>query len=64
MHFDLQQIIHTYGYVGIAGALFLEMIGIPFPGETLLTLSGIEWAIGTFSLLASKGNGIFFNYTI
>ncbi|MBP1933007.1 DedA family protein [Ammoniphilus resinae] len=51
MHFDLQHIIHDYGYTGIAGALFLEMIGIPFPGETLLTLSGIEWSKGTFSLL-------------
>ncbi|UOF90280.1 DedA family protein [Fodinisporobacter ferrooxydans] len=51
MHFNIQHIIQQFGYWGIFFTLLLEMIGVPFPGETILTLSGIEWQQGTFSLL-------------
>nr|WP_243449967.1 DedA family protein [Neobacillus terrae] len=27
------------------------MVGVPFPGETILTLSGIQWKQGTFSFM-------------
>lgn len=51
MHIDIQLLIHHYGYAGIFAILFMEMVGIPFPAETTLTLSGIEWTNGVFSLL-------------
>lgn len=51
MHFSVQNVIHHYGYLGISIALFLEMLGVPFPGETILTLSGVEWIKGNFSLI-------------
>ncbi len=51
MHFDVHYWIQQYGYFGVFITLLLEMIGIPFPGSTILTLSGIEWTKGTFSLL-------------
>lgn len=51
MHFNIQYLLQQYGYQGIMIALLLEMVGIPFPGETILTLAGIAWKQGTFSLL-------------
>ncbi len=41
--------------------LLLEMIGIPFPAETTLTITGFEWTQGVFRLVpllaaASLGN--------
>ena len=30
--------------------LFFEMVGIPFPAETILTISGFEWSSGVFQL--------------
>jgi membrane protein DedA with SNARE-associated domain len=47
VHFNIQQ----YGYPGIFFAFLLEMVGIPFPGETILTLSGMQWKQGTFSFM-------------
>ncbi|BCU82821.1 membrane protein [Polycladomyces abyssicola] len=55
---QIDALIKHYGYGGIFVILLLEMIGIPFPGETILTLSGIEWTIGTFSLLPLLGVAI------
>lgn len=51
MHFDIQLFISHYGYFGIFAVLLLEVVGIPFPAETTLTLSGIEWTNGVFSLV-------------
>jgi membrane protein DedA with SNARE-associated domain len=61
VHIDIQLLIHHYGYAGIFAILFFEMVGIPFPAETTLTVSGIEWTNGVFSLLplllaAAAGN--------
>lgn len=60
-HFDIQTLIHHYGYFGVFFFLFMENLGIPFPAETTLTISGIEWTQGVFKLLpllvaASLGN--------
>ncbi|WP_249226819.1 DedA family protein [Alicyclobacillus mengziensis] len=60
-HFDIQAMIHHYGYVGVFFILFMENLGIPFPAETTLTISGIEWTQGVFKLIplllsASLGN--------
>jgi len=35
----IQLLIHYYGYFGVLFILLLEMIGIPFPAETTLTIS-------------------------
>ncbi|USG68223.1 DedA family protein [Brevibacillus ruminantium] len=51
MHMDIHYWIQHYGYIGIAFILLLEMIGIPFPGETILIVSGIAWVTGELSLL-------------
>jgi membrane protein DedA with SNARE-associated domain len=51
MLLHVHQFMHQYGYGGIFLILFLEMVGIPFPAETTLTLSGIEWINGAFSLI-------------
>ncbi len=47
----LQALIHHYGYAGVFVILFLENVGIPFPAETTLTISGFEWMHGVFHLL-------------
>lgn len=46
IHFWIQH----YGYYGVFFVLLIEMIGIPFPAETTLTISGIAWQQGLFSL--------------
>jgi len=61
MHIDSQHIFHQYGYFGMFFILLTEMIGIPFPAETSLTIAGIEWSQGVFAfvpllLTAALGN--------
>lgn len=61
LHLHVQHLISHYGYIGVFFILLLEMIGIPFPAETTLTISGFEWTRGVFSLIplllsASLGN--------
>lgn len=46
---SIQPMIQHYGYFGVFIILCLEMIGIPFPAETTLVLSGIEWKHGVFA---------------
>src|SRR5690242_16574459 len=63
MHIHIHQLIHQYGYAGVFFVLMIEMIGIPFPAETTLTLSGIAWTNGEFALVplllvATTGNFI------
>jgi membrane protein DedA with SNARE-associated domain len=48
---DIQHLIHSYGYVGIIGALFVEHIGVPFPAETALVASGFAWGQGDLKFL-------------
>ena len=60
-HFDIQTLIHHYGYIGVFFILFMENLGIPFPAETTLTISGIAWTQHVFRLIpllvaASLGN--------
>ncbi|MCL6594139.1 MAG: DedA family protein [Alicyclobacillus sp.] len=51
MHINIHALLHHYGYAGVFVVLMLEMIGIPFPAETTLTLAGIAWTQGVFSLI-------------
>ncbi|RIV22846.1 DedA family protein [Alicyclobacillaceae bacterium I2511] len=51
MHIDIQLWIQHFGYLGVFFIIFMEMVGIPFPAETTLTLSGIAWTRGLFTLV-------------
>jgi membrane protein DedA with SNARE-associated domain len=51
MHFHIHYWLQHYGYSGIFFILMAEMIGIPFPAETTLTVAGIAWINGTFTLI-------------
>jgi membrane protein DedA with SNARE-associated domain len=72
-HHRIANLIHTYGYWGLFGALALEYLFIPVPGETTLTASGIFWKnpanhLHLFWLLAATTLGTFagtmFGYVI
>lgn len=49
-HLNVESLIHHYGDLGIFFILFTEMVGIPFPAETTLTVSGFEWSQGALPL--------------
>ncbi|WEG11859.1 DedA family protein [Pullulanibacillus sp. KACC 23026] len=55
---SIQPLIQHYGYFGVFIILCLEMIGIPFPAETTLVLSGVEWKQGIFSFFPLVLSGI------
>lgn len=72
MHFIIH-LFHTYGYFGLFGALALEYLFVPVPGETTLTTSGILWKypsshLSLFWLLTATTLGTFtgtlFGYVI
>ncbi|MDB5052991.1 MAG: DedA family protein [Bacilli bacterium] len=50
MHLDIHNLLHHYGYGGVFTILSIEMLGIPFPAETTLTVAGIAWTKGVFAL--------------
>ena len=61
MHIDIHLMLQHYGYLGVFFILVLEMVGIPFPAETTLTISGFEMTKGAFELaplllVAAAGN--------
>ncbi|QSO46391.1 DedA family protein [Alicyclobacillus mengziensis] len=60
MHIHVHQLLTHYGYLGVFFILMMEMIGVPFPAETTLTVAGLEWTQGVFSfwpLLAAAALG-------
>ncbi len=44
-------LLSHYGYAGIAFALILEFLLIPFPAETILVFSGVMWHEGVFRIV-------------
>lgn len=48
---SIHVLISDYGYFGVACILCFEMIGIPFPAETTLTITGFAWSQGDFRFL-------------
>jgi membrane protein DedA with SNARE-associated domain len=58
LHIDVGTWIAHYGYVGVFFILLFEMIGIPFPAETTLTVSGFEWTKGVFHLIPLLASAI------
>jgi membrane protein DedA with SNARE-associated domain len=49
-HQFLVHLLHTYGYWGLFGALALEYLFVPIPGETTLTVSGVLLQHGSYHL--------------
>ncbi|HEY0212537.1 MAG TPA: DedA family protein [Paenirhodobacter sp.] len=47
----VEQTLHSYGVPVIFGDLFLESLGMPLPGETLLLLAGTLAAKGELALV-------------
>lgn len=50
---DLQfliPLIKTYGYWVVGVGIFLECMGVPFPGETVLILGGVAASLGHLNL--------------
>ncbi|MFA5828901.1 MAG: DedA family protein [Candidatus Gracilibacteria bacterium] len=45
------ELIQNYGYVIIGAIIFLECIGIPFPGESSLILGGVAASLGHLNLV-------------
>lgn len=45
-------LIKMYGYWVIAVGIFLECMGVPFPGETVLILGGVGASLGHLNLAA------------
>lgn len=50
MHHYIVHLLDTYGYWGLFGALTLEYLFFPVPGETTLVTSGILWRQGSYHL--------------
>ncbi len=46
----LIQLIRTYGYWVVGVSIFLECMGVPFPGETGLILGGVAASLGHLDL--------------
>jgi len=46
----LVSLIKTYGYVVVGAGVFLECMGVPFPGETVLILGGVAASLGHMNL--------------
>ena len=44
---SLETLLHAYGAPAVAVVLFLESLGAPLPGESLLVFSGLAAARGT-----------------
>ena len=38
---DMQPMLEHYGYLGVAGMLFLEDFGVPVPGEIMLIAAAV-----------------------
>ncbi|WP_284286645.1 DedA family protein [Alicyclobacillus fastidiosus] len=63
MHIGVNHLLNQYGYFGVFCIFLTEMIGLPFPAETTLTLCGVEWSRGVFAfiplwIMAACGNVI------
>src|SRR5579871_3458740 len=48
---SLQPTLDHYGYLAVAGFVFLEDFGVPVPGETILILGAVYAGTGRLSVL-------------
>src|SRR5947209_2125870 len=47
----LESPLNHFGYLGVAGLVFLEDFGVPVPGETILILGAVYSGTGRFSIV-------------
>src|SRR4051812_43423915 len=47
---DVQQLLEQYGYLGVAGMLFLEDFGVPVPGEIMLIAAAVFAGAGQMNI--------------
>ena len=48
---SLEPTLHHYGYLAVFGLLFLENLGIPLPGETILIAAALYAAQGQLNIV-------------
>lgn len=63
--------LEQYGYWVLFSALFLEMLAFPFPGEVLMSYSGLlifqgklNWIVTIFSAFVGVSTGVTLSYWI
>ena len=47
---DVQPLLEQYGYLGVAGMLFLEDFGVPVPGEIMLIAAAVFAGAGQMNI--------------
>jgi membrane protein DedA with SNARE-associated domain len=47
---DVQPVLEQYGYLGVAGMLFLEDFGVPVPGEIMLIAAAVFAGAGQMNI--------------
>jgi membrane protein DedA with SNARE-associated domain len=47
----VSELLHQYGYLGLAAAVFLNAMGVPIASEVLLPLAGVLVSQGTLDLV-------------
>jgi membrane protein DedA with SNARE-associated domain len=50
-HFDLHELLQTYGYAALFGALFVENFGVPLPGQAMFVVAILLAARGELELM-------------
>ena len=54
----LAPVLNSYGYLAVAGLLFLEDFGVPVPGETILIAAAVYAGAGQLNLAVVLGLGV------
>src|SRR4029077_16648323 len=52
---DVQPVLEQYGYLGVAGMLFLEDFGVPVPGEIMLIAAAVFAGAGQMNIAVVFG---------
>jgi Uncharacterized membrane-associated protein len=48
---DLAPLLDHYGYLAVAGLIFIEDFGVPVPGETVLIVAAVDAGAGRLNIL-------------
>jgi len=54
---SLEPLLDNYGYLAVAGLVFVEDFGVPVPGETILIAAAVYAGAGRFNIAAVFGLG-------
>ncbi len=47
---SLEPLLDNYGYLAVAGLIFVEDFGVPVPGETILIAAAVYAGAGRFNI--------------